>query len=62
MTPAGYLLMPGRVPLRRCRTCGVEMAGPSHVHICVEPERVPVFDLRPGRAPFAPRFREAAEP
>ena len=44
MTP-GYLLMPGRLPLRRCETCGVTVAALNHVHICVEPERGPILRL-----------------
>jgi hypothetical protein len=52
------LLLPGRLPLIRCRVCGVETAHP-HTHICVEPERGPLLDLRRG-GPVAQR--EDAEP
>ena len=44
----GYLLMPGRLPLTRCRTCGVQMAH-RHTHICIGPKRGPVLDLRGAR-------------
>lgn len=36
-----WLLLPGRLPFRRCRVCGVETAH-QHTHICVEPERGPL--------------------